>query len=299
MARWNEEQERWTGGQGHYGDDERRWRGEVHGSGRDWRDEERGEGWREHREHGWRGEGRGPGWRSGEARGEWPPRGEEGAREPDLGDERWRGREGAGRGRGEPPGGSRFGPRGGYGGAPGEFGVDPYAIPAGTRRPSEHASWRGYGPREQPRGGYYGEGAGREDEPGPIERFGDKMREGFRKLTGRGPKGYKRSDERVREDVSERIARSWVDASDVEVKVENGEVTLTGFVRSREEKRTLEDLADDVFGVEEVHNHIRLRREGSETFVAGEGSSARTTQQPQGAGPQQPRQGGPTQSGRH
>jgi hypothetical protein len=113
-----------------------------------------------------------------------------------------------------------------------------------------------------------------EEEPGAFERMGERMKEGWRSLTGRGPKGYKRSDERIRDDLSERIARSWVDAVEVEVKVEKGEVTLTGFVRSREEKRTIEDLADDVFGVDDVNNHLKVRREErtqSQALTAGSG----------------------------
>src|SRR3954453_14579983 len=40
---------------------------------------------------------------------------------------------------------------------------------------------------------------------------------------GRGPKNYQRSDERIREDVCERLERDErVDASDLEVNVENG-----------------------------------------------------------------------------
>lgn len=95
------------------------------------------------------------------------------------------------------------------------------------------------------------------EDRGPLQWMGDKVREVTRP---RGPKGYRRSDERVEDAVCERIARSDVDASDVEVKVENGQVTLTGTVRSRRDKWWLEDMVDDVFGVEEVHNHLRLGR---------------------------------------
>jgi hypothetical protein len=80
--------------------------------------------------------------------------------------------------------------------------------------------------------------------------------------------------------------------------VENGEVTLTGFVEHRDDKRALEDMADDVFGVEEVHNHLRLRREArtgeSQTFTAaGQGTaqgaaSSQTGQRAQPGQPQQP-----------
>jgi hypothetical protein len=95
------------------------------------------------------------------------------------------------------------------------------------------------------------------EDRGPLQWLGDKIREARR---SRGPKGYRRSDERVEDAVCERIARSDIDASEVEVKVENGEVTLTGTVRSRRDKWWLEEMVDDVFGVEEVHNRLRLAR---------------------------------------
>lgn len=82
---------------------------------------------------------------------------------------------------------------------------------------------------------------------------------------GKGPKGYRRSDERIREDICDRIAH-WglVDATDVDVRVEDGEVTLTGTVHSRRDKRALEDVVEDVTGVLDVHNRLRVRRGGPE-----------------------------------
>jgi hypothetical protein len=74
---------------------------------------------------------------------------------------------------------------------------------------------------------------------------------------GRGPKGYRRSDERIHDEVCERIARSGVNADEVEVKVENGEVTLSGTVDRREHKWHLESLCESVFGVDDVHNNLR------------------------------------------
>lgn len=67
---------------------------------------------------------------------------------------------------------------------------------------------------------------------------------------GRGPKGYTRSDERIREDVCDRL--SWndeVDATDITVRVQSGEVTLEGSVETRRMKRLAEDIAEDVPGV--------------------------------------------------
>ncbi|WP_341018872.1 BON domain-containing protein [Brevundimonas diminuta] len=76
---------------------------------------------------------------------------------------------------------------------------------------------------------------------------------------GRGPRGYTRSDERIREDVSDRLSDDWrVDASDIEVSVTGGEVTLGGTVRSRDDKRRAEDLADDCSGVKHVQNNLRI-----------------------------------------
>jgi hypothetical protein len=78
--------------------------------------------------------------------------------------------------------------------------------------------------------------------------------------SGRGPRGYQRSDERIREEISDRLtAHGMIDASDVEVTVNKGEVTLEGLVGSRAEKRAAADVADDVHGVTEVHNRLRLR----------------------------------------
>ncbi|XXF75250.1 BON domain-containing protein [Myxococcaceae bacterium GXIMD 01537] len=81
---------------------------------------------------------------------------------------------------------------------------------------------------------------------------------GYHSVRGRAPKGYVRSDGRIHEDVCDRLMESRLDASDVEVKVENGEVTLTGTVRYRIEKRAIEDVAHGVPGVRDVHNRLRL-----------------------------------------
>jgi hypothetical protein len=77
---------------------------------------------------------------------------------------------------------------------------------------------------------------------------------------GKGPKGYRRSDERIKEDVCEYLAQHGeVDASDIEVYVQDGEVTLTGTVDSRRVKRMAEDAAELAAGVREIHNQLRVR----------------------------------------
>jgi len=97
------------------------------------------------------------------------------------------------------------------------------------------------------------------DERGPFERLGDRFREGVRKL-GKGPKAYTRSDDRVREDIYDRLMHGWVNAEDVEVQVKAGEVTLTGFVDERRDKRVIEDIVEEVLGVKDVHNQLKVGR---------------------------------------
>ncbi|WP_221392613.1 BON domain-containing protein [Dyadobacter sp. NIV53] len=92
---------------------------------------------------------------------------------------------------------------------------------------------------------------------------------------GRGPKGYRRSDDRIKDDINDRLSDdSWIDASEIEVKVENGEVTLTGTVDDRTAKRRAEDIADGISGVSNVENRIRVKREEySSNRVTGNSST--------------------------
>lgn len=129
--------------------------------------------------------------------------------------------------------------------------------------------------------GNYGEGAygaaprreyggyGERTERGFFERAGDEVASWFgdeeaarrreQDHRGRGPAGYTRSDERIREDVNDRLTEDWrVDARAVEVSVANGEVTLDGTVPSREQKRRAEDLVDSLSGVKHVQNNLRV-----------------------------------------
>ncbi len=78
---------------------------------------------------------------------------------------------------------------------------------------------------------------------------------------GHGPKGWQRSDDRIRDDIAEKLAQHPdVDASDIEVEVHNAEVTLKGNVDSRDSKRAAEDIAEGVFGVRDVQNQLRVSR---------------------------------------
>ncbi|MEO1987147.1 MAG: BON domain-containing protein [Martelella sp.] len=81
---------------------------------------------------------------------------------------------------------------------------------------------------------------------------------------GKGPRGYKRSDARINEDVHDRLTdEPTLDASDISVSVADGEVTLDGHVIGRYQKRRAEDCADSVSGVTHVQNNLRVRAQGS------------------------------------
>lgn len=82
---------------------------------------------------------------------------------------------------------------------------------------------------------------------------------------GTQPRGYERSDERLRELVCEHLTDADVDASDIEVKVNQGTVTLEGSVSARWMKHAAEDIVDDLGGVKDIQNQLRVRRGDTET----------------------------------
>lgn len=77
---------------------------------------------------------------------------------------------------------------------------------------------------------------------------------------GKGPKGYRRSDDRIREDVCDCLTDDpLLDAGEIEVQVKDGEVTLSGNVSDRLAKRHAEDMIERVIGVRDVQNNIRVK----------------------------------------
>lgn len=95
----------------------------------------------------------------------------------------------------------------------------------------------------------------------------DSARPNFR---GIGPKNYERSDDRIREDVCERLSQDeFVDAHDIEVAVSEGIVTLSGTIDERNSKRRAEDIAESVGGVRDVQNQLRLSQPPSERDTTG------------------------------
>lgn len=87
--------------------------------------------------------------------------------------------------------------------------------------------------------------------------------------SGKGPKGYTRSDEKIKDDVEEKLYHdSFIDASDIEVSVDDGEVTLSGTVDHKQTRRRAEDCADAVAGVKDVSLNLKVNR------TSGYGSSS-------------------------
>jgi osmotically-inducible protein OsmY len=136
----------------------------------------------------------------------------------------------------------------------------------------------------------YGEGdrgyGQSQSQHGREESWGQQLREAGHQVAQkvkrvfRGPKGYKRSDERIREDLSDRLAQQdHLDPSDIEVTVSNGEVTLSGTVENRNEKFLAEEIADDVSGVNDVHNQLRIRREQPTSLSGANAENANATHQ--------------------
>ena len=79
---------------------------------------------------------------------------------------------------------------------------------------------------------------------------------------GLGPKGYQRSDDRIREEICDRMTEdAMLDASEIEVAVKQGEVTLSGSVTSRDQQCRAEDVAERISGVRNVANQLRITRD--------------------------------------
>jgi osmotically-inducible protein OsmY len=93
--------------------------------------------------------------------------------------------------------------------------------------------------------------------------------------SGVGPKNYRRNDSRIEEDVCERLMQhSEIDASNIEVKVANGEVTLSGTVNDRNTKRMAEDVLESISGLRDINNQIRVNSS------IGNGSGQHFTSEP-------------------
>jgi osmotically-inducible protein OsmY len=102
-------------------------------------------------------------------------------------------------------------------------------------------------------------------------REDERRYEGYRGARGLGPKGYKRSDDRISDEVHQRLTDDpWLDASEIAVVVSAGEVTLSGTVETREAKHRAERIVEDLSGVNHVQNNLRIKA-GNYFTSAGRG----------------------------
>lgn len=98
----------------------------------------------------------------------------------------------------------------------------------------------------------------RSDGPGPIELESGK-KELKKTYEGIGPKGYKRADRSIEEDICEMLMQDrYVDAENISVTVENGIVKLGGTVKVRHDKFKIEEIAEVASGVTDIVNEIRV-----------------------------------------
>lgn len=153
-----------------------------------------------------------------------------------------------------------------------------WAVPPQTGYGSGHSGSGSYGAgysggqgfgRDYRDHGYGDYGRDRDNDRGFFEKAGDEIASWFgdedaarrrdADHRGRGPKDYIRSDERIRDDVNDRLTDDWrVDASNIAVTVDKGEVTLNGTVSARTAKRRVEDIVEDISGVKHVQNNLRV-----------------------------------------
>jgi len=94
------------------------------------------------------------------------------------------------------------------------------------------------------------------------------------RFSGVGPKDYKRSDERIQEEVCERLCHdSSIDASNIDVSVKDGLVTLAGSVEDRNTKRMAEACVEELSGVKDVTNNIRVHNTRQNSNGSDSGTS--------------------------
>jgi osmotically-inducible protein OsmY len=162
----------------------------------------------------------------------------------------------------------------GYAGGPGYYGSPGYMGNTGSSRSYGRTNYnqgeeRGFWDRASDEvASWFGDD--------DAERRRERDRQMRNSHKGKGPRNYSRSDERIKEDINDRLSDDpFVDASDIDVTVSNGEVTLTGTVDERSSKRRAEDLAESVSGVKNVENRIRVSTTSGTygTGVTGMGST--------------------------
>lgn len=90
----------------------------------------------------------------------------------------------------------------------------------------------------------------------------ERREEQGRRQTNSGPRSRRKPDESLRQEIREiLIADPELEATDIEVEVEGGAVTLRGAVVDSDARLLAEELVESLTGVREVHNRLRVERE--------------------------------------
>lgn len=177
----------------------------------------------------------------------------------------------------------------------GGFGSEHASWQSGVSQSSDRAEGWGYGQGDMQtdrmgHGGWDTDWAANRPARGPGRWGADWSNErapSGQNYRGRAPRDYRRSDDRLREEVCDLFTDdAALDPSDVTVKVENGEITLAGSVSSREQKRRAEELAERISGVRDVINQLRVTR-GETTQEGMPNSQPQTTTRGRGGNAQQ------------
>lgn len=140
-------------------------------------------------------------------------------------------------------------------------GSSPADLPSGGYQRPEAEGSRAYDAGDLPRAGMTGQRGLGEDAVDEIAAPFDEDRileRVDRAQRGAGRRGE--ADERIRELIRRRLdADAWIDAGEIEVRVQAGEVTLAGSVDSRTTRRRAQEIAEAVEGVSYVENNLRAR----------------------------------------
>jgi BON domain-containing protein len=123
---------------------------------------------------------------------------------------------------------------------------------------SQQADWPNRPSRYEDANSGFGRGMGAGMSwTGESAREDDAMRGPY---AGRGPRGYRRADARIAEDVSDRLTDDeYVDASDITVTVRDAVVVLEGTIESADARDRAANIARSCSGVQDVENRVTVR----------------------------------------
>jgi|GEM_PF-3629468 len=123
-------------------------------------------------------------------------------------------------------------------------------------------------------------GSSRGSNYGMSSQFGSSYGSGNQETSRKGqfagttPKNFKRSDERIYDDICQKLSQEGhFDVSDVEIKVESGEVSLEGNIENRSDKHRIEMLVDSIMGVKDITNNLKIARGSKDSKATSDSES--------------------------